>query len=80
MIDSDTYTGGTVECLQRGVYRSDIPVKFKLSKDGFQKLINEVDDIMKFAIQIEQGQKVEDVTNYDEVKQKILAQLENLKN
>ena len=53
MIDTDTYIGGTVECLQRGVYRSDIPVKFKLAKEGYQRLIDETDDVMKFAIQIE---------------------------
>jgi DNA polymerase epsilon subunit 1 len=35
LIDTDTYIGGTVECLQQGVYRSDIPVKFKLEADGY---------------------------------------------
>jgi DNA polymerase epsilon subunit 1 len=30
LIDTQTYIGGHVECLKTGVYRSDIPVKFKL--------------------------------------------------
>jgi DNA polymerase epsilon subunit 1 len=30
LIDNETYIGGHVECLQTGVYRSDIPVKFRL--------------------------------------------------
>ena len=55
LIDSDTYTGGTVECLQQGVYRSDIPVKFRLVKEGYQRLIKETDDIIKFAVVIEGG-------------------------
>jgi DNA polymerase epsilon subunit 1 len=36
LIESDTYIGGHVECLKQGVYRSDIPVQFKLEKDGYQ--------------------------------------------
>ena len=32
LIDTDTYTGGHVECLQQGVFRSDIPVEFNLKK------------------------------------------------
>ena len=72
MIDSDTYTGGTVECLQQGVYRSDIPVKFKLQSEGYQKLIDETDDILKFAIEIESNSKVEDVENYEEVKAQVV--------
>lgn len=72
LIDSDTYTGGTVECLQQGVYRSDIPVKFKLQSEGYQKLIDETDDILKFAIKIESNSKVEDVENYEEVKAQVI--------
>merc|ERR1712072_1368111 len=30
LLESETYIGGHVECLQSGVFRSDIPVKFKL--------------------------------------------------
>jgi DNA polymerase epsilon subunit 1 len=79
LIDTDTYIGGTVECLQQGVFRSDIPVKFKLQKEGFDKLISQTDDIMKFAVEIEANSKVEDVANYEEVKADIINKLENLK-
>lgn len=78
LIDSDTYTGGTVECLQQGVYRSDIPVKFRLVKEGYERLIEETDDIIKFAVEIEGGAKVEDVENYEEVKRQIVDQLTDL--
>jgi DNA polymerase epsilon subunit 1 len=35
LIDSETYIGGHVECLKTGVYRSDIPVKFRLERQGY---------------------------------------------
>ena len=35
LIDTQTYIGGHVECLQNGVFRSDIPVRFKLEKAGY---------------------------------------------
>lgn len=35
LIDSETYIGGHVECLQTGVYRSDFPVEFKLDRAGY---------------------------------------------
>lgn len=43
LIDSETYIGGHVECLRTGVYRSDIPVKFRLEKTGYQNLIDQVE-------------------------------------
>lgn len=40
LIDNETYIGGHVECLRTGVYRSDIPVKFRLERTGYQGLID----------------------------------------
>lgn len=39
LIDTQTYSGGRVECLRQGVYRSDFPVKFVLQKEGYDQLI-----------------------------------------
>ena len=47
--------------------------------DGYQKLIDATDEILKFAIEIESGAKVEDVENYEEVKTEVLQKLEHLK-
>ena len=33
--------GGHVECLEAGVFRSDLPCKFKLQRAAFQKLLDE---------------------------------------
>jgi len=31
----ETYTGGKVECINSGVYRSDIQTRFKLDPDAY---------------------------------------------
>lgn len=80
MIESDTYIGGHVECLRQGVYRSDFPVKFKLEADRYDWLLERVEPIMDFALEIESGGlKKEDVENYDEIKTAISEQLEAIK-
>ena len=38
LLESETYVGGHVEALEAGVFRSDIPVKFRLVSDAFQKV------------------------------------------
>ncbi len=75
LIDSETYIGGHVECLKTGVYRSDIPVKFRLEKAGYQGLIDQVEQIMDFALGIELNTDKALVTNYEEVKSQIVDKL-----
>lgn len=36
MLESETYIGGHVECLESGVFRSDIPTRFHLTSDAYQ--------------------------------------------
>ncbi len=38
LLESETYVGGHVEALESGVFRSDIPSKFKLDPDAFKKV------------------------------------------
>jgi DNA polymerase epsilon subunit 1 len=38
LLNSETYVGGHVEALEAGVFRSDIPIKFKLSSQAFQQV------------------------------------------
>ncbi len=68
LLESETYIGGKVECLETGVYRSDIEYKFDLNPDGFQRLIDNVDRDMTFAIEVEGGIDRNTITNYDEVR------------
>ena len=68
LLESETYIGGKVECLETGVYRSDIEYKFDMKPEGFQGLINNVDRDMTFAIEVEGGIDRSKITNYDEVR------------
>lgn len=79
LIESDTYIGGHVECLQVGVYRSDIPVKFKLVPAAYQKLIEQIDITIDFCAKIEQNTDPEQISNREEIKNKIMKALEVIK-
>jgi DNA polymerase epsilon subunit 1 len=79
LIDSETYIGGRVEALESGVFRSDIPMKFRCVPDAFQNLAKELDQQLKFTIEVENGCKVEEITNYAEVRDGILQKLYHLR-
>ena len=66
-MESETYVGGHVEALESGVFRSDLPYKFALDPTAFDFLIEEVDNILKFAVEVEGGLKIDTITNYKEV-------------
>ena len=36
LLDSETYIGGKVEALESGVFRSDLPTRFKLKPAAYQ--------------------------------------------
>ena len=67
LLESETYIGGKVECLETGVYRSDIEYKFDLKPSAFQQLIDNIDRDLTFAIEVEGGIDRNTVTNYEEV-------------
>jgi DNA polymerase epsilon subunit 1 len=79
LLDSETYVGGHVESIEAGVFRADIPVDFSVDPGAIDELLKDLDSALKFVITVEEKKKLEDVENYDEVKEKIVAQLLNLK-
>ena len=79
LIESETYIGGHVEALESGVFRSDIPCKFKMTTSALEQLIGDLDRALKFSLIKEGG--VTDlslVTNYDEVKSEIEGKLREM--
>ncbi|KAF9451608.1 DUF1744-domain-containing protein [Macrolepiota fuliginosa MF-IS2] len=76
LLASETYVGGHVEALEAGVFRSDIPADFKVVPSAVQQLIDDLDAALMFCIVEEFKDKLEDVTNYDEVKADIRKALE----
>ena len=79
LLEAETYIGGHVECLETGVYRSDIPCKFNLTPSALQGLIDNVDRDLTFFIEVEKGIERSSVTNYDEVRSAIVEKLELLR-
>ncbi|KAK9075077.1 hypothetical protein SSX86_003396 [Deinandra increscens subsp. villosa] len=73
LLESETYIGGHVECLETGVFRSDLPTSFKLDPSAFKQLIENLDRDLEFAIKVEgKMDGVHSVSNYDEVKNAIM--------
>lgn len=79
LLESETYIGGKVECLETGVYRSDIEYDFDLKPTAFQQLIDNIDRDLSFAIEVEAGVDRSEIINYEEVRTKIVEQLELLR-
>jgi len=79
LIESETYVGGHVEALETGVYRSDLETKFNLNANEIQKMIDDLDKTLEFAIVEEAKVTRAEVTNYDQVKQAIQVKLEKLR-
>jgi len=61
LIESETYIGGHVECLESGVFRDNLPSRFNLKPAAFQKLIDEVDLDLTYALKEEAKLEREDV-------------------
>lgn len=79
VLESETYIGGHVEAIRTGVFRSDLPLDFKIDKECLADLESTLDDVMKFAITVEGRTDLDDVTNYDEVRAEIVQQLHALR-
>eukprot|EP01104_Vermistella_antarctica_P000854 TRINITY_DN1094_c0_g1_i4.p1 TRINITY_DN1094_c0_g1~~TRINITY_DN1094_c0_g1_i4.p1 ORF type:complete len:1939 (-),score=642.87 TRINITY_DN1094_c0_g1_i4:40-5856(-) len=79
LLESETYVGGHVECLESGVFRSDLATKFNLTPEAFEELIGEVDKTLRFAAVEEGGLSMDSITNYDVIRSEILAKLEDLR-
>ena len=61
------------------MFRSDIPTNFVIDTTAIDKLMDELDHALRFSIVVEGKKKVEDVTNFEEVKAQIMEKLLNLK-
>ncbi|KAF2353054.1 DNA-directed DNA polymerase family B multifunctional domain [Trinorchestia longiramus] len=79
ILDQETYVGGHVEAIESGVFRADIPCRFRTVPEAFQNLLDNLDRTLKFTLEVEEGVPVSEVTNYDEVAQEIRGKLEDLR-
>ncbi|XP_017892120.1 DNA polymerase epsilon catalytic subunit A [Ceratina calcarata] len=79
VLDQETYVGGHVEALESGVFRADIPCRFKIVPSMVDDLINGVEQALKHAIQEEEKVPIEMVTNFGEVVDEITSKLKPLR-
>ncbi|KAA0716868.1 DNA polymerase epsilon catalytic subunit A [Triplophysa tibetana] len=79
VLDSETYVGGHVEALESGVFRSDIPCRFKMNPGAFDFLLQRVERTLRHAIEEEEKVPLEQVTNFNEVCEEIKKKLISLK-
>jgi DNA polymerase epsilon subunit 1 len=79
LLESETYVGGHVESIEAGVFRADIPVNFAVDTTAIDELLEDLDAALKFSITVEEKKSLDDITNYDEVKEQIKDRLISLK-
>ncbi|KAK3690262.1 DNA polymerase epsilon [Podospora appendiculata] len=79
LLDSETYVGGHVESIEAGVFRADIPVNFAVDPGAIDELLRDLDAALEFSITVEEKKSMEDVANYNEIRDQIAAKLLALK-
>jgi DNA polymerase epsilon subunit 1 len=79
LLESETYVGGHVESIEAGVFRADIPVNFAVDTTAIDELLQDLDGALKFSITVEEKKSMDDITNYEEIKQQITDRLVSLK-
>ncbi|XP_033227375.1 DNA polymerase epsilon catalytic subunit A isoform X2 [Belonocnema kinseyi] len=79
VLDQETYVGGHVEALESGVFRADIPYRFKIVPSAVEKLIEGIESTLKHAIEEEEQIPLEMVTNFNEVVEEIKQKLTPLR-
>ena len=75
LLDTETYVGGHVEALESGVFRADIPYRFKIIPSAVDELMDGVEKALKHAIEEEEKVPLEEITNFDEVVDEIKGKL-----
>lgn len=78
LIESETYVGGHVEALAAGIFRADLDCDFTIQSGAVKELLSEVDRTIKFFMEVECQAKLEDLMNYDAIKEKIVSELSSL--
>ncbi|PIC54700.1 hypothetical protein B9Z55_003843 [Caenorhabditis nigoni] len=65
-VESETYVGGHVEALEAGVFRADIPARFRLSVDALEQLKSEVPETLRKELAREFEVSLDQVENFEQ--------------
>uniref|UniRef100_A0A915L7P5 DNA polymerase epsilon catalytic subunit n=1 Tax=Romanomermis culicivorax TaxID=13658 RepID=A0A915L7P5_ROMCU len=77
LIDSETYVGGHVEALESGIFRTDLPCRFRLDPDVLKRLVGELPRTLRYSVEME-GISYEAITNFEEKCEEVKQMLQNL--
>uniref|UniRef100_A0AC34GQD3 DNA polymerase epsilon catalytic subunit n=1 Tax=Panagrolaimus sp. ES5 TaxID=591445 RepID=A0AC34GQD3_9BILA len=80
LLESETYVGGHVEALESGVFRADIPCKFRMDIDTLEQLKNEVKETLIHSLIHEMEIDITTLENLDEVVKEVQDKLDELIN
>ncbi|KAI3381274.1 hypothetical protein SNEBB_003666 [Seison nebaliae] len=79
LLTNDTYVGASVEALESGIFRSDLPIQFNLDKTFLQQIIDDSTQIIENSLKRQFTLTRYDVENFDDILQNVQQQLELLK-
>lgn len=79
VLHQETYVGGHVEALESGVFRADIPCRFRLVPDAIDRLMEQIPKTLTHAIEVEEGVPLDCVTNLEEITDELKNKLNALK-
>ncbi|GMR54261.1 hypothetical protein PMAYCL1PPCAC_24456, partial [Pristionchus mayeri] len=77
-IESETYVGGHVEALEAGLFRADIPTRFRLVPQAIAQLSREAGETLEKELVREFNLTRENVTNWEEAIGGVTKQLDAL--
>ncbi|CAG8525808.1 6532_t:CDS:10 [Diversispora eburnea] len=83
-LQDESFIGGHTEILETGVFRSDLPVNFKIEPQTIEKLIFEIDNLLSFSIwesfrKTDKNLKDSAFNVHDKIRSLILSSLEEIK-
>lgn len=52
VLESETYVGGHVEALESGVFKADIPCRFRLDNEVLERLDQDVERTLRHALEV----------------------------
>ncbi|CAO1425761.1 unnamed protein product [Diamesa tonsa] len=78
VLDSETYVGGHVEALESGVFRADIPYRFRLDCDMLMELKEKVKQVLTYSLEVEEKIPLSEVLNFEEVVEQVQEALQKL--
>ncbi|EGG20436.1 putative DNA polymerase epsilon subunit A [Cavenderia fasciculata] len=80
LLETETYVGGHVECLECGIFRYDVPTQFNLDVNALNEHIKNIDRILNQAMKEAELTDKNDIVNYESIRQDILDRLTHLRN